>query len=96
MTAAMAVPIALCVLLAVGVGYWVFSAPYENFQEPAGDALRRALRDKKQSIYDNLKDLHFEYLAGKLSEEDYQSSRRMLEGEAAVVVAELELASTQS
>jgi len=96
MTAALAIPVAVCLLLALGVGAWVFSAPYENFQEPAGDALRRALRDKKQAIYDNLKDLHFEYLAGKLSEEDYQSSRRMLEGEAAVVVAELDLASAPS
>lgn len=48
------------------------------------------LRERKDAIYDNLRDLNFEYLAGKYPEQDYTEQRRLLEDEAATVVAELE------
>jgi hypothetical protein len=49
------------------------------------------LRERKEVIYDNLRDLNFEYRAGKYPEEDYASQRTSLEGEAATVIAEMEL-----
>lgn len=49
------------------------------------------LRERKEVIYDNLRDLNFEYQAGKYPEEDYAEQRNALENEAAVVLAELDL-----
>jgi len=48
------------------------------------------LRERKDVIYDNLRDLNFEYLAGKYPEQDYADQRASLEDEAAGVIAEME------
>ena len=49
-----------------------------------------SLLERKDSIYANLRDLNFEYLAGKYPEQDYHEQRGLLEGEAASVIAEME------
>jgi hypothetical protein len=46
------------------------------------------LDDRKAAIYENLRDLQFEYRVGKLSDEDYQQTKAALQKELAVVVAE--------
>lgn len=48
-----------------------------------------SLRERKDSIYENLRDLNFEYLAGKYPEQDFAEQRRVLEDEAAAVMAEM-------
>lgn len=48
------------------------------------------LRERKDAIYENLRDLNFEYLAGKYPEADYNEQRRALEDEAARVISEME------
>jgi hypothetical protein len=48
------------------------------------------LLERRDTIYDNLRDLKFEYRAGKYSEGDYETMRRTLENEAALVLAEIE------
>ena len=48
------------------------------------------LRERKDAIYDNLRDLNFEYLAGKYPEQDYAEQRTGLEDEAARVLAEID------
>jgi hypothetical protein len=48
------------------------------------------LRERKEAIYENLRDLNFEYLAGKHPEQDYAEQRANLEEEAAQVIAELD------
>ncbi len=48
------------------------------------------LRERKDSIYDNLRDLNFEFRAGKYPEEDYARQRESLEAEATRVVSEME------
>jgi hypothetical protein len=48
------------------------------------------LRERKDVIYENLRDLNFEYLAGKYPEQDYAEQRVGLEDEAARVIAEME------
>jgi hypothetical protein len=48
------------------------------------------LLERKDAIYDNLRDLNFEYLAGKYPEQDYTDQRTGLEDEAARVIAEIE------
>ena len=48
------------------------------------------LRERKEAIYDNLRDLNFEFLAGKHPEQDYQTQRASLEDEAAGVLLEID------
>ena len=48
------------------------------------------LRERKDVIYENLRDLSFEYQAGKYPEQDYADQRAGLEDEAARVIAEME------
>jgi len=49
-----------------------------------------SLRERKESIYENLRDLNFEYLAGKYPDQDYAEQRRTLEDEAAAVIAQMD------
>ena len=48
------------------------------------------LRERKDVIYENLRDLNFEYQAGKYPEQDYVDQRAGLEDEAARVIAEMD------
>jgi hypothetical protein len=48
------------------------------------------LRERKEAIYENLRDLNFEYQAGKYPEADYIEQRKSLEDEAAATIAEME------
>jgi hypothetical protein len=48
------------------------------------------LDDRKAQIYENLRDLQFEYRVGKLSDEDYQQSKQDLQKELANVLAEID------
>ena len=48
------------------------------------------LEDRKTQIYENLRDLQFEYRVGKLSDEDYQQTKLGLQKELALVLAEIE------
>ena len=49
------------------------------------------LRERRDVVYTNLRDLNFEFRAGKYPEEDYAAQRNQLEGEAATIVAEIDL-----
>jgi hypothetical protein len=48
------------------------------------------LEELKDQIYANLRDLNFEYQAGKYPLEDYSAQRAILEKEAATVLAEMD------
>ena len=48
------------------------------------------LMERRDTIYDNIRDLRFEYRAGKYSEGDYEAMKNSLETEAAVVLAEID------
>jgi type II secretory pathway component PulM len=48
------------------------------------------LEELKEQIYTNLRDLNFEFQAGKYPEEDYAVQRAILEKEAAAVLAEMD------
>ena len=45
------------------------------------------LLERKDQLYENLRDLNFEYRAGKYPEEDFQVQRAQLENEAAQLMA---------
>jgi hypothetical protein len=48
------------------------------------------LDERKASIYENLRDLQFEYRLGKMSDDDYQRSKLDLQKELARVMSEVE------
>lgn len=48
------------------------------------------LIERRDTIYDNLRDLRFDHRAGKYSEKDFDATRETLEREAAIVLAEIE------
>ena len=59
---------------------------------PAPDPVSptRHLDERKAAIYENLRDLQFEYRVGKLSDADYAQTKLALQKELGVVVAETE------
>jgi hypothetical protein len=78
----------VCAAFTVACFYYVFFYPGEVY---AGEEKTRLgyLRERKESVYDNLRDLNFEYKAGKVPDADYQSMRNSLEEEAAAIMAEI-------
>ncbi len=48
------------------------------------------LLERKEQLYENLRDLNFEYRAGKYPEEDFVTQRAQLENETAQLLAEIE------
>jgi hypothetical protein len=81
-------PLAACALFALGLLGYVFAVPSEVSAAPTKDRLAY-LKERKEVIYENLRDLNFENKAGKFSVEDYQSLRTSLEEEAAQVLAQI-------
>ena len=54
------------------------------------------LDSRKAAIYENLRDLQFEYRVGKLSDADYQRSKTELQAELATVLAEIDAVKSAS
>lgn len=82
--------IAACILLAAAVILFVFNVRLE----PSDIAVHRTkldqLMERRDTIYDNLRDLRFEYRTGKFSDADYEETKQSLEIEAARVLAEMD------
>jgi hypothetical protein len=76
-------------VLALGCFVYIFWPEKHPFVQ-ADKTRVDSLRERKESIYENLRDLNFEYLAGKYPEQDYEAQRRILEDEAAAVIAEMD------
>jgi hypothetical protein len=78
-----------CLMLAVAVLFYVFYLPGELF---TGTAKTRGeyLRERKEAVYENLRDLNFEYMAGKVPDSDYASLKSSLQDEAAALLAEID------
>ena len=79
-----------CVALAVVVFLFVFYIhPDASDLAPHRTKLHQLL-ERRDTIYDNLRDLKFEHRAGKYSEGDYELMKASLENEAALVLTEIE------
>ena len=79
-----------CLGLAAAVFLFVFYIqPDASDLAPHRTKLDQLL-ERRDTVYDNLRDLKFEYRAGKYSEGDYETMRVTLENEAALVLAEIE------
>src|SRR5579862_4706183 len=79
-----------CIALTAAVFIFIFliepdasdSAPHRSHLDQ--------LMERRDTIYDNLRDLKFEYRSGKFAEQDYEQMKQTLEAEAALVLAEIE------
>ncbi len=78
----------VCAAMTVVALYYVFFFPGEVYAGPEKTRLMY-LRERKEAVYDNLRDLNFDYKAGKVPDADYQSMRASLEEEAAAILAEI-------
>ena len=78
----------LCLLLLVTSLFYVFYLPGKLFLGP--EKTRASyLRERKDAVYENLRDLNFEYKAGKVPDADYASLKSSLQDEAATILAEI-------
>jgi len=80
--------VAICLLVTAAALFYVFYLPGTLY---LGQEKTRAsyLRERKDAVYENLRDLNFEYKAGKVPDADYQSLRAALQDEAAALLAEI-------
>jgi hypothetical protein len=62
----------------------------QDLPEPAPVSPVQHLEGRKAAIYENLRDLNFEYRVGKLSDADYQRTKKDMQAELAVVLAEID------
>jgi hypothetical protein len=81
------IPFLSMVLCAAGL-YYVFHVP-EVIVEGQEKTRAAYLRERKEVVYENLRDLNFEYKAGKVPDADYRSMKSALEDEAAAILAEI-------
>jgi hypothetical protein len=79
----------VCILLfTVAVLFFIFYLPGSLYLGP--EKTRASyLRERKDAVYENLRDLNFEYKAGKVPDADYQSLKTSLQDEAATLLAEI-------
>ena len=79
-----------CLALAVAVMLFVFYIqPDASDLAPHRTKLDQLL-ERRDALYDNLRDLRFEYRSGKYSEGDFEAMKIGLENEAALVLAEID------
>ena len=69
------------------VGYLLFIRA-GDIPQPAPVSPFRHLDERKAAIYENLRDLQFEFRLGKLSDADYQTTKLELQKELAKVLAD--------
>lgn len=81
--------LAACALLTIALLTFVFY-PARHVERQRVKTRLDFLLEQKVVLYDNLRDLNFEYRAGKYPDEDYTAQRATLEAEAATVLAEID------
>jgi hypothetical protein len=77
-----------CALITLGTVIYVFYLPGELHLGPEKTRLAY-LRERKDVVYENLRDLNFEFKAGKFPDSDYQAMKSSLEEEAAAILSEM-------
>ena len=79
-----------CVALAFAAGLFIFYIqPDASDLAPHRSKLDHLL-ERRDALYDNLRDLRFEFRSGKYAENDYEAMKTSLENDAAVVLAEID------
>jgi hypothetical protein len=80
--------IGFCILFAIALFAYIF-APEVTFERATDKPRLVYLEERKATFYENLRDLNFDYNAGKYPAEDFESLRSSLEAEAAGILAEI-------
>ena len=79
--------ILLCSLVAaLCIGFTLAVRAKDIPLRPAENSELKHLEDRKQVLYENMKDLQFEYHQGKLSDEDYESLKQRFQYDLAGVL----------
>lgn len=79
-----------CLALAAATGLFIFYIqPDASDLAPHRSKLDQLL-ERRDTLYDNLRDLRFEFRSGKYAENDYEAMKTSLENEAALVLAEID------
>jgi hypothetical protein len=82
--------IGACLALALATGLCTFYIqPDASDLAPHRSKLDQLL-ERRDTIYDNLRDLRFEFRSGKYAENDYEAMKTTLENDAALVLAEID------
>jgi hypothetical protein len=79
----------ICGMFLAGTIIYVFM-PSRDLEAGADKTRLAYLYERKEVVYDNLRDLNFEFKSGKFTEADYQKMRQGMEIEAARLLAEIE------
>ena len=82
--------IAITCIIAIVVLVFVLGVRPKDLPVPEPVSPFLHLDERKAAIYENLRDLQFEYRVGKLSDTDYQSTKKDLQKELAAVMAEVD------
>ena len=82
--------LSIAVILAVGTIIFTLFVRAKDVPEPAPASPTAHLEERKAQIYENLRDLQFEFRVGKLSDSDYQKTKLDLQRELARVLAEID------
>lgn len=69
------------------IGFLLFIR-VKDIPKPAPESPFKHLEERKAAIYENLRDLQFEYRLDKLSDQDYQTTKLELQKDLAQVMAE--------
>jgi hypothetical protein len=77
-------------ILTIGVLVFILSVRTKDLPEPEPVSPFQHLDERKAAIYENLRDLQFEFRVGKLSDQDYQQTKQDLQKELAGVLAEID------
>jgi hypothetical protein len=84
----MSVELICALLLTAASLLYIFYLP-EKLYLGAKKTRASYLRERKDAVYENLRDLNFEYRAGKIPDVDYESLKTSLQDEAATLLAEI-------
>jgi hypothetical protein len=84
----MTIVIIACLLLTIALLAYVFAPSAVIASGPQKNRIAY-LQERKDVVYENLRDLNFEYKAGKFTEADFHAMRKAMEDEAAAILAEI-------
>ena len=79
----------LCGIFLAGTLIFIFM-PSRDLETGADKTRLTYLYERKEVVYDNLRDLNFEFKAGKFTQEDYDGMRAGMEAEAARLLSEID------
>jgi hypothetical protein len=82
--------IAAVILVVAATTMFTLMVRDKDLPQPEPESPTRHLEERKAAIYDNLRDLQFEFRVGKLSDADYQQTKLGLQKELAGVLAEID------